>query len=878
MPADLTNNAGDAAGRQYAQGLHQAFEAAADRAPAALAVVDHRQRLTYAELDRQADGVAAHLGSLGVAAGQPVGVHVGQSAELAVAALGVLKAGGACLPLDPAYPAERLDWMVSDAGATVVITAGAGPVPGAAAQVVSVEEARAFTAPGRLPFNAGRESPAYIIYTSGSTGRPKGVVLAHRGLVNHQHACVALYGLVPGDAVLHLGSIGFDISIEAMFPTWAAGARVVFRADDAPLSGAAFLSDLERLGITVLDLPTAFWHQWARDLSIVGGRVPPGLRAVIVGGERASASTFARWRQHGGDTVRWFNTYGPTEASVIATAWEAPRHLPGDLRDLPIGRAIEGVRALVLLPGGAPAAPGQEGELYIAGAGVALGYLNRPELTAERFVPEAGSPGSLMYRTGDIVAEEGGQLYFRGRSDDQVKIRGFRVEPGEVEAALVAQPGVDQAVVVARPGPGGEQRLLAYVVARSGQQVDPNEVLRLLPERLPIHMVPSAVTVVGSLPLTANGKVDKAALPDVARAERRLAEPAVPPRDATDRALTDIWEEVLGVSPVGIDDDFFALGGHSLAAVRSLAMIEWLTSVEVPMRALLEKPTVRQIADQMRSGGFPAERGVLQALATEGDGPPLVYVCTVDTGAVALRHLLPFLGPGQPVYAYVLRRAANLPGASSVEGLAGIGLAELGSRHPSSTYRLAGYSIGGLVAYEMAQRLTRDGAAVDLLALLDTWAPAAAAQPGPGGGRKAAALARRGASLLVRDPKQLARALVGQAQRRGGVKPDPAGTTLGPDQGRPLPADRAGDALLDDESLSAIYRAYQPAPYPGRVLLLSTQSSVRTFGGPWLGWQPANAAAWHCAPIPGEHGNLMFQGNAEAVGRALATAISGPSR
>jgi len=846
-------------------GLHQAFEATVGTAPGSVAALDERQTVTYRELDQRADALAAHLRSLGVGAGEPVGIHLAQSVEFAVGLLGVLKAGAACLPLDPGYPHERLAWMIRDARATVVLTTTSTGAPEPTVRVVELDRPGQPDLPGaRLPFDAGPESPAYIIYTSGSTGRPKGVLLSHRGLVNHQLASVRLYGLGPEDAVLHLGSIGFDISIEAIFPTWAAGGRVVFRPEDAPLSGSAFLTDLERLGITVLDLPTAFWHQWVRDLSSVHATLPSSLRTVIVGGERAVVSAFARWREIGA-RARWFNTYGPTEASVIATAWEAAPSLAEVPDDLPIGRPIDGVRLVVLGPDGAVVGPGQAGELYIAGAGVALGYLNRPELTAERFVPDPAVPGALMYRTGDMVQWEGDNLHFRGRVDDQVKIRGFRVEPGEVEAALLAWPGVDQAVVVARPGPGGEQRLLGYVVARAGAVIDGAEILRMLPERLPLHLVPAAVTVLEALPLTPNGKVDKQSLPDVTRAERRLVGPVEPPRDGIDRALVDIWEEVLAVAPVGIDDDFFMAGGHSLAAVRMLGMVEWLVSIEVPMRALLEEPTIRHVADAIRSGSLLKEFGLLQTVAAGAGLPPLVYICTVETGVVALRHVLPFLDPGQPVYAYVLRKTANLPDVGSIEALAAVGLAELRERFPSDAYRIMGYSLGGLVAYEMAQQLAASGCRVDLLVLLDTWAPGASEGPpelqGATSLRGALRLARRGASVLVRDPARLARHLRG---------PGPAVPAVA------VPSGPDGAALLlDDGSLSAIYDGYGPAPYTGRVLLLSTQTSVRRFGSPLLGWRPEDASAWRCAPVPGEHGSLMFRDNAPVVGREIAAALAG---
>jgi amino acid adenylation domain-containing protein len=862
--------------------------------PSAWAVSDEHETLTYDELDARANVVAAQLCSGGVQPGHAVGVYMDHSVALAVALLGTLKAGGACLPLDPAYPHERLAWMVADAGATALLKTSALDAPASSLQVIDVDLVGPEGGHGERPESeAGPESPAYIIYTSGSTGRPKGVLLPHRGLVNHQLTSAVLYGLRPDDVMLHLGSIGFDISIEALFPTWAAGGKVVFRSNDAPLSGSLFLADLERLGVSVLDLPTAFWHQWVTDLASINARVPSVVKTVIVGGERASSAALERWRQLGGGGSRWFNTYGPTEASVIATAWEAPP-LPEPVPDdLPIGRPIDGVRVYLLGPDGATVAEGEPGELYIAGAGVALGYLNRPELTAEKFLPDTFFPGATMYRTGDVAQWHEGQLYFRDRVDDQVKIRGFRVEPGEIEAVLLAHPGVDQAVVVARPAPSGEKRLLGYVVARPGSTLDGSEILRLLPERLPLHLVPVAVTVLDSLPLTANGKVDKAALPDVVRAPRRVPTPPEPARDGIDRALIDIWEEVLGVAPVGIDDDFFAMGGHSLGALRMLAMIEWLMSVEVPMRALLEAPTVRNIADSARSGAFVAEPGLIQTVVAGGDLAPLIYICTVETGVVALRRVLPFLGPDRPVHAFVLRRTAGRSGIRSIEALAEAGLAEVQERFPSAAYSVVGYSIGGLVAYELADRLAASGARVELLGLLDTWSPDApitpSAPPSAGSWARALRVAKRGVRSLPEPLRNRLATVAGAANRPGPSQPgpnqpgpnqpgpnQPGPNQPGPNQSKPA-GGHPGMLLLDDGSLSSIYDSYRPPPYAGRVLLLSTQTSIDRFGGVWLGWHPVDPSNWRCALVPGVHGDIMFGSNAAVVGQEIAAALSGTS-
>ncbi|MDQ6797225.1 MAG: amino acid adenylation domain-containing protein, partial [Actinomycetota bacterium] len=446
-------------------GLHQLFESAADRDPGAVAVIDGDKALTYAELDDRANCLAHRLAGSGVGDGDRVGVLLSRSADAAVALLATLKAGGVCVPLDPAYPDVRLAAMVADAGVARVLTstALAARIPAGPGTLDVDDPAPAHRPDHRVSATPDERSLAYLIYTSGSTGTPKGVMLSHAGLVNHAQAAVELYGLVPGDRLLQVSSLSFDISIEELFPTWAAGGCVIFRGDQAPLSGRAFLDDLDRYQVSVLDLPTALWSQWTRELERHGHLPPAGLRAVIVGGEKATLAAVSSWRRLDRGSIRWFNTYGPTEASVVATCWEAPPDFAASSGDIPIGRPIPNVRTYVLDADDRPVPEGAEGDLCIAGVGVAEGYLHRPDLTGERFAPDPFDDGQRMYRTGDRCRwAPDGTLEYRGREDDQVKIRGFRVEPDEVAAALCTHPDVAGAVVVPTESVPGQRRLVAY--------------------------------------------------------------------------------------------------------------------------------------------------------------------------------------------------------------------------------------------------------------------------------------------------------------------------------------------------------------------------------------------------------------------------------
>jgi amino acid adenylation domain-containing protein len=576
----------------------------------AVAVASGRRELTYGDLDRSADRLARRLQGLGVGPEVVVGLCVERSLALPVGILAILKAGGACLPLDPAYPPDRVALMLEDARPLVVVAqpAVADRVPTGAGGATIVEVDGDGSGPGpeaAVPRRTAPEGLAYVLYTSGSTGEPRGVLLTHRNLVNHSRAAVALYELGPEDRVLQFCSPSFDVSIEEMFPTWAAGGRVVLRPPDLPVLGRAWLDWLGDEGLTVLNLPTAYWQEWTRDLETMAERVPATVRTVIVGGERATASACRAWLRVGGDGVRWFNAYGPTEATVMATIHQASAGAPAtddNRADPPIGRPLPNVTVHVLNPEGEPVAPGETGELYIGGAGVARGYLRRPHLTAERFVadPFSADPGARLYRTGDLArVRPDGELDFVGRLDGQVKLRGFRIEPGEVEVALRSHPAVTDAAVAVKEV-AGERALVAYVV---GAAVPPAHLRDHLSSRLPAHMVPARVMVLDSFPLTANGKIDHAVLPPPPGDRPEMDGPPVPPRTALETKVAAIWSEVLGIEGLGVDDDLFDLGGHSLQAVQILARVEDTFATPVPLGSLLAAPTVAGLSSVLEAEG-----------------------------------------------------------------------------------------------------------------------------------------------------------------------------------------------------------------------------------------------------------------------------------
>ncbi|SEK31290.1 non-ribosomal peptide synthetase [Streptacidiphilus jiangxiensis] len=551
------------------------FAAQVRERPDAVAVACGDERWTYARLDARAEELAAELPAGGV-----VGVRLGRSCETIAALLACWRAGSAYLPLDPAYPEQRLDFMTQDSGACVVLTAQ-GPV----------------AAEGSRRHDGG----AYVIYTSGSTGVPKGVLVGQEALAARVAWMREAYGLGPQDRVVQFASLSFDTHAEEIFPALASGARLELLPD-----GPVTLTD-HLDGVTVLDLPTAYWHHLVDEIDRVVW--PDTLRLVILGGEQVHRAAVDRWRSRFGERVRVVNTYGPTEATVIATAAElvGPASAPDDGARPPIGTPLAGTRIALRGRHGEDVPPGSPGELWIGGTGLAEGYLDRPGTTAERFPVVAGE---RWYRSGDLARlRADGQLEFLGRRDDQVKLRGFRIELGEIEAAL----GGRGAVAVLG------DTLVGYVVG------DPEPVAAELRTLLPAHLVPTLWVPLDALPLTPNGKLDRAALP-----EPSLAREVVAPRTDAEALVAEVFAEVLGLAEVGASDDFFALGGHSLLAVKVIARLREATDIELPVRALFDATTVAGVAAALEDLllaeiGRLTEAEAAQLLAqeterTEGDG------------------------------------------------------------------------------------------------------------------------------------------------------------------------------------------------------------------------------------------------------------------
>ncbi|HSI52112.1 MAG TPA: amino acid adenylation domain-containing protein, partial [Ideonella sp.] len=725
--------------------VHRLFEAQVTRTPDSVAVVHEGHSLSYAELNAQANRLARHLMAAGVGPESRVAVCAERGVALVVALLATLKAGGAYVPLDPAYPVERLAYMLQDCAPVAVLThlteaarsrlSATLHAPGRLHLDLQADASHWAQAPAVNPDpdatgTAGRRL-AYVIYTSGSTGQPKGVMVEHASVVNLIQGHVRLCALSAEDRVLQFASVAFDASVEEIFPALAVGATVVMRPADLMAPDEAFVRFVDDMRITVAELPTAFWQQWAQNDWPERGAGHGTLRLVVVGGEKAERRHLDQWRLGMPAGAGWLNTYGPTEATVYATAWRMDGRLPLPPGEIPIGRPAANTQVYILDGRLQPVPIGVAGEIHIGGAGVARGYLNRPELTAERFIvdPFGRSPNGRLYKTGDLARYlPDGEIEYLGRNDFQVKIRGFRIELGEIEAKLAAVDGIREAVVLAHEAPGGDKRLVAYVVPQAGHAPDGQTLHTELAKALASFMLPSAYVRLDALPLTPNGKVDRKALPVPEMAQGQAAH--MPPRTPTEQAIAEVWAELLQIDKVGAQDDFFLLGGHSLLATQLVAKLHARGVDGARLRDLFSHPVLEDLAKFIDSNAMAARHPNLVRIRTRGDATPLFLIHPIGGEVQYAFDLSRHLDQDQPVYALAASGfASGEKPHASIADMARAYLGAIRQVQAAGPYQLAGWSLGGMIAYEMAHQLLAAGETVAFVGMIDSGCPLAS---GPG--------------------------------------------------------------------------------------------------------------------------------------------------
>lgn len=691
--------------------VHELIRAQTERTPDSVAVELGHEALTYRQLDDRAEHIAARLRAAGAGRGTVVAVLLDRKLDLVAALLGILKSGAAFLALDPRQPGHRNAFSVNDAGAAVILTDRQQPTGGASstAKVINLDDPW----PLRPALNSDpfvEVSPgdlAYVTYTSGSTGRPKGVLVEHRGLANVMLTMFAEFGVTACDTVLSSSSFSFDAGLADVFCALACGARLVLATVEQATNPDALSRLIAGTGATYMMATPTLW-----EALIAGGWNGKADLTVVSVGETLTEA-LAEALLHRCRAV--WNGYGPTEATIGSNFSRVAR---GDM--VTVGRPLPNVLVYVMDSRGRMQPVGVPGEIVIGGVGVARGYLNRPDEQARRFGDDPFHAGGRIYRTGDrgrLLPD--GRIQFLGRYDDQVKIRGIRVEPDEIASTLAEHPDVGPCAVVAREAPSGGRQLVAYIVGKPGVPSDA-EARRWLRDRLPDYMVPSAFVHLSAFPMTPSGKLDKAALP--APPPPGAGQPeAVRPRNELERSVAKLWADVLGVPVADVNSDFFDVGGHSLLAHRLIAKIRRTWGVPLPLEAFLDSGRTIAGLAELLSAETPGRTGQVTSR------PPLHFIFADDPSAMSLRHFTAIWGAAQPVHAVIPEQpGGRFDRSLSIEEHASQALSAIRERQPDGPLALVGYSIGGLVAYEVARQAVDSGQQVEWLAILDTEAPSMA--------------------------------------------------------------------------------------------------------------------------------------------------------
>jgi amino acid adenylation domain-containing protein len=819
------------------------FEAEAARRPDAPAIVDGDATLTYGELNARANQLAHWLRERAPQLPPRIGVCLERGRDLVIAMLGILKAGAAYMPLDPALPRERLMLMQDDAALSLVVTdlTLLPLLPRRDSAICMDRDApeigKASTANPESSVRA--DDVAYVIYTSGSTGTPKGVVVRHRSVVNLVRS--ADYATLSQDEVIaQIANPAFDA---ATFEVWGAllhGARLAIVPRDVALSPTGFAAYLAERGITTLFLTTALFNQVARDAPTAFAH----CHNVLWGGEAAEPRHVAAVLAAGAPR-RLSHVYGPTETTTFATYHDV-RAVASDATNIPIGRAIANAEVYVLDSYGEPCPPDVPGEIFIGGPGVAAGYLGRPELTAERFVahPFSGDPDARLYRTGDVARRRGdGAIEFLGRADRQLKIRGHRIEPGEIEAALARIPGVREAIVLMHGSTSDDKRLSAYVVPANPTPPNPDDLWRELRSTLPDYMVPGAFVFIAAIPLTPNGKVDRTKLPD----PKDLAEGRigwhVPPADPTQQLIAAIWEDLLGVKNIGRDDNFFDRGGHSLLAARMVDRVASSLNVEIPLATLFTHATLDEFSRAIRDESLRTPTPFV-AINMQGERPPIFFLHgDFSGGGFFSKAIAAEIGSEWPFYALHPHGLLDDNVPDTIEQMALDRLAILRAERPSGPYVLGGHCAGGLVAIEMARRLLSEGEKVPLVFIIDARAP----------------------WQVKRVFEGISIGPVSQRTRRRLAEPPP------PEEPQDL------DGLPDRDIFRRYWKAmrtYSCTPYPGAIAVMRAEGNPDT--RPSLGWSSVSEQVSVHA-VPGNHHTAITR-HVKALGAALKARLEAIDR
>ncbi len=821
LPPDLN---GKATPYPRSSSINALFDAVCGAHGDRTALVLGDMRMSYAALHARVNTLATELRAIGVAPGEPVGLCVERGPDMVVAMLAVLRCGGCFVPFDPSYPAERLNFMFADTRCKLLLTQRglAGKLPAHTARVFLLDDQRP-AGQAQCPDKGSADGAAYIMYTSGSTGTPKGVVVPHRAiarLVRDQN----FLPFGPEQVFLQLSNISFDASTLEIWGALLNGGTLVLQPQQRPT--------LQEIAaeITAHDVSVVWFTAGLFNLMVDQHLdALKGVRHVLAGGDVLSVPHVRKALRALGPGVL-INGYGPTENTTF-TCCHVVMSEDRIRNGVPVGRPIANTTVHILDEQMRPVPIGGEGELYTGGDGLALGYHGRPDLTAERFVADPVNPEGRLYRTGDLARwAPDGAVEFIGRSDGQVKVRGFRIELGEVEARLDGHPAVKDRVVVVREDREGYKQLTAYVVPHGDAATDGvasaaliDSLRQHLRASLPEHMVPTGFAVLEALPLTPNGKVDRRALPAPDMGEQRPRTRHVAPRSPEEADIASIWQRLLRVDQVGVNDDFFDLGGHSMLGIELLAALEERFERSISLKELVESPTVAGLA-ALVSGREVEQQRFSNLTAIQPKGRKIPFFCV--HGDEINRFLPRRLGGDQPYFGFAHQGEDGRPMRyTRVEALAAHFIAEMRMVRPKGPYLLGGYSFGGTVAFEMARQLTAQGEQVPLLMLFDTYAPHVHAEAVA----QDATLFHPLKSALMRGAAGIFHAM-----------------------GRPLPGKLRHFHIIDTYDRATV--AYRPSPYTGPITLFQAQ---KAWGGKDKGWGGLAIGDLRIFPIPGDHFSLV---------------------
>ncbi|MBD2041189.1 non-ribosomal peptide synthetase [Microcoleus sp. FACHB-672] len=891
--------------RSKVTGVAQIFEAQAELTPDAIAVRCEERQLTYRELNAKANQLANYLKTCGIESEVRVGICAERSLEMVIGILGILKAGGAYVPLDPAYPQERLSFILQETQLPLLLTQShlVKALPQQSTQLLCLDtdwETIALHSDQAPAIEVKPENLAYVMYTSGSTGKPKGVQITHANVWYYIQAIAKVLEVNEQDVYLHTASFSFSSSVRQLMVPLSQGATSIIATREQIKNPLGLFELIQKQGVTVSDTVPSVWRY---GLQAVEGLEPvrakalmsSKLRMILLSGEITPCQLLQKIRGKLKNQPRIFNIYGQTE-TIGTCAYPIPEDFDREQGYVPVGYPYPHNQAYILNAKGQGVAVGEIGELHIAGACLSRGYLNRPELNAEKFIsnPFADRPSSpsqsssRLFKTGDLARWlPDGAIELVGRTDFQVKIRGMRVEIGEIESLLEQHPAIKETAVTAREEVPGDKRLVAYIVAHSPSTHSDKsefyaELRSFLSEKLPDYMVPSSFVMLKALPLTPNGKLDRRALPALhssgAGSERNI----VFPRNGLERLLKEVWERVLEVKPISIKDNFFDLGGHSLVAVRLLSEIENICGKSLPLATLLQAATIEKLARIIESEGGAMQAQSLVPLNRATGKPPLFCIY----GMLLYRDLARHFDTDWPVYGVYLDAEIELLKAgkldeqtsslTSVEDIASHYLKEIRTIQPTGPYYLAGESFGGLVAFEMGQQLRAAGERVELVALFDTRFPGETPEMSR---QKRLSLhieklGQEGFSYVLEKVGHKLKSTKGKLVRIAGKLSGKS------EQGKPQPElSEPEESIAADVRIAVRERAiekYSPEPYAGKLALFRAMDRTafeKYYTDPKL-WRSLTINGLEVHEIGGDHLGILKEPHVKVLADKLKECLN----